>query len=148
MDKAAPAVRTFGAGIGIFLAFLGFAGWLLALAVVAYGLIAIWNPRHDLSSLPIIAVTLGALGTLGLTLGWRLVKGLPVHVPFTRRVLGVVLLLFAAIVYTASRQDSDLPVWPAAILGLGGLGSLLTWKKKSDALSSTDAGVASQKSRP
>lgn len=133
MDKAAPAVRTFGAWVGIFLAFVGFAGWLLALAVLAYGLNSLWNTRHDLSSLPIITVTLGALGTLGLALGWRLMKGLPVHVPFTRRILGVVLLLFAALVYTESRENSNLPWWPAAVLGAGGLASLLTWKKKSDA---------------
>jgi hypothetical protein len=122
--------RTMAVWVGSAVAFVGFACWILAVAGLLWALSPLNAPEAEYSTVPLITVTLGAIGTLGLAIGWKLVKGLPLHVPFTRRVLGVVLLLLAAIFMIASRHDSDVPWWIAAVLGVGGLISLLTWRTR------------------
>ena len=128
MDRARPGEGIRGL-IGTVLCVAGLGCWVLVLISLVFAAQVFSRQNADFSTLPLIAATLGGIGTLAWAAGWRVMNGLPLHVPFTRRVLGVVLLLIAAIFVIASREDSRMPWWIAAVLGVGGLLSLLTWKK-------------------
>lgn len=120
-----PTASLWAQTIGYLCLIIGVGCWLLLIASIFF---ALMHPRSDRSSLPLIAAALAALGTIGWTSGTRLTQGLPVAVPLLRRLGGVVLLIAATIVWIAGLSDSDVPLWPAIVLAIGGLGLFLTWR--------------------
>lgn len=110
--------------LGILCVVTGIGTWGLAGAAIV---MRFTNAHNDTSSFPLIAATLGAIGTLGASFGWRLMTGRSWRVPFLRRLSGIVLLLVATIILLISLHDSDVSAWLGLGLAAGGVFLLLTW---------------------
>lgn len=111
--------------IGVVCMLMGMATVCLILACAV--LVILTSQRNDTSSFPLITAALGALAVLFWTLGWRLTQGLPLWVPALRWPAGTFLLVAAAILWIAGLHDSDVPLWPAILLGAGGVAVFLSW---------------------
>lgn len=117
--------------LGTLLRLLGFLSLLclgLTLAVVVPGMD---SSRADYSSFPFFVAVLGSFGVLGLLAGQKLTQGKPVWVASVRRLLGILLLLFAALSFVLYQTERTLKTaLIAGVLLMAGLFVLLSWRKK------------------
>jgi hypothetical protein len=122
-------------GAGLIGAFVGFGSWLLLMAGLLwlFACLSLGGLPGDWSSFPLIMATLAVLGTLGIAV-WLKSKHRNLLSAFAlRRLLGIVLLLTAAIVlvpYPDAQEDQPLHLAAGVILLAGGVAVFLTWRVK------------------
>jgi hypothetical protein len=125
---AGPAAYALG-GVLRLLGSLSLLGLGLAFALIVPSIHA---SRADYSSLPFFIALLATFGLFGLLAGRKLCQGKPFWVASVRRLLGILLLLFAALSFVLYLTERDLGVaFLAVILLLAGLFVILPWRKSS-----------------